>query len=477
MKNDLKLQISICVASALLCAQGAELSADFTRETGTLRKALHSSGWAPRSHPRSIQNDDALIAALNMTYARTHDWALVNRGQRVVDYQYVFPLFRLDANDPANYVFEPTDHLLGLARNVGLDIFYRLGTSIEHTGDAYFNTRVPDDFDKTAEIFAGIVRHYNGGWANGHRWNIRYWEIWNEPDGICNMWRLPEAEGGKDYAKMRDLFAKLFVKCLKRLKSEFPDVKVGGPALCKMNEWYFRALLQACKDEGVAPDFISWHYYGANPDEMVKTADDARKMCDEFGFTSCELILNEWHYLLSWDGIHGKNSTPEAVKRAQSGPSGHNNIDSACFTLTSLIKFQTSKLDQAYYYGCGPSGNWGYLDGYRQPNKNWYACRLFGEVVKGYSAMFASTGKDTVSTLAVKSADGRKAAILVSDYRGKGLVLAVDVKGLDGAKKASAVLLDHQHDATPCDALWEGGTLTLRKPDTNSAAFLVTFDL
>ena len=459
-------------------ANAATATADFTQEIGHLRKALHSSGWAPRSYPRSIQNDDANVSAMNMAYARTHDWALVNDGQRVVDYQYIFPLFHLDAKEPTNYVFEPTDHLLGLARNIGLDIFYRLGTSIEHTGNIHFNARVPKDFDKTAEIFAGIIRHYNKGWANGHQWNIKYWELWNEPDGITNMWWLPEAEGGKDREKMRDLFIKLFVTCLKRLKAEFPEVKVGGPALCSMKPGYFRPLLQACKDAGVAPDFISWHYYGSNPDAMVKSAEDARKMCDEYGFTKCELILNEWHYILTWDGIHGNNSTPEAVKKAQQGPSGHNNIDSACFTLASLVKFQTSKLDQAYYYGCGAFGNWGYLDGYRQPNKNWYACRMFGDLVKNYSAMYAtSAGPATASALALKSKDGKNAALLVVDYRGGEQTLTVDMKGLDAAKKTSAILLDHTHNATPCDAVWQGGTLTLKKPDINSAAFLVTFEL
>ncbi len=471
----------LCLAFAAfsaVSALAASATADFTTETGVIRKELHSSGWAPHSYPRSIQNDDAKVAALNMTYARTHDWALVNSGQRVVDYQYIFPLFHLDASDPKNYVFEPTDHLFGLARNVGLKLFYRLGTSIEHTGDIHFNARVPADFDKTAEIFAGIIRHYNKGWANGHEWNIKYWEIWNEPDGIGNMWWLPAAEGGKDAIKMRDLFIKFFVTVLKRLKTEFPEVKVGGPALCWMNPRYFRPLLKACKDAGVAPDFISWHYYGSDPDAMVRTSDEARKLCDEFGFTKCELILNEWHYILTWDGIHGRNSTPAMVKRALDGPTGHNNIDSACFTLSSLIKFQTSKLDQAYFYGCSHGGNWGYMDEYKQPNKNWFACRLFGGIVKDYPDMFeSSSAQETVSTLAVKSADGKKAALLLSDYRGTEQVLTVDVKGMAAAKYVSATVLDHTRDAFPCSVEWRNGTLTLLKPDKNSAAFLIVFEL
>ena len=75
--------------------------ADFTKATGKIRPALHSSGWGPRSYPRSIQNDDEAIKALNMAYARTHDWALVNSGQRVIDYQYIFPLIDKDPKDPS----------------------------------------------------------------------------------------------------------------------------------------------------------------------------------------------------------------------------------------------------------------------------------------------------------------------------------------------------------------------------------------
>ncbi len=138
--------------------------ADFTMATAKIRPALHSSGWTPRSSPRSIQNDDEAVKALNMTYARTHDWALVNAGQRVVDYQNIFPLFDKDPKDPSNYYFAPTDHLIQLSRDIGLKIFYRLGTSIEHTGLVHFNAERPADYDKVAEIFSGIVRHYNKGW-------------------------------------------------------------------------------------------------------------------------------------------------------------------------------------------------------------------------------------------------------------------------------------------------------------------------
>lgn len=62
----------------------------------------------------------------------------------------------------------------------------------------HFNSLIPEDFDKVAEIFAATVRHYNRGWADGYNWNIKYWEIWNEPEGIQNMWTPAEGAAGKD---------------------------------------------------------------------------------------------------------------------------------------------------------------------------------------------------------------------------------------------------------------------------------------
>jgi len=460
-------------------------SVDFTKEVGTVRPALHSSGLTARSCPRAIQNDDVAVKAMGFEYARTHDWALVNAGQRAVDYQYIFPLIDKDAKDPSNYYFDATDHLLSLARDLGLKILYRLGTSIEHTGTVHFNAKVPADFDKVAEVFAATVRHYNRGWANGKEWDIKYWEIWNEPDGIQNMWceegrghTTDEKKYMEDAAYMRDKFVKFYVTCLKRLKSEFGDtIKVGGPALCWYWEEYFTKLLEGCQAAGVAPDFISWHYYGKDPNEMTDAAAKARKLCDSFGFTKTELIIDEWHYILSWDGIHGKNSSPAMVKRALDGPTGHNNIDAAAFTLTSLAKFQSSKLDQAYWYGCGHQGNWGYMDQYKQFNKHYYACKMFGDLVRDYGPICAASAtKDTVTAFPVRAKDGKKLGLLVVDYCGTDQVLELDVKGAEKAKHVSALVLDDTRDNFPTDVSWRNGRLTLVKPDKNSSAWFVTFE-
>ena len=456
----------------------ATVAVDFNTEIGRIRPELHSSGFGPLicSCPKERIDD---IKSMGFKAARTHDWALLNANQRVCDYFHMFPLMHLDAKDPKNYVFGPTDYLLKRTREeAGLDIFFRLGTSIEHSGNVHFNARVPDDFDKVAEIFAGTVRHYNKGWANGYDWGIKYWEIWNEPDGTDNMWCLPASEGGNDSAKMRDLFVKFFVTVLKRLKSEFPDIKVGGPALCSwnINMKYLTAILEGCKKEGVAPDFISWHHYAQNPDWVMLAIDSTRKLCDDYGFNDCELIINEWHYLGSGGFSDLRSNDPAVRRRVWEGPQGHNGIDSSCFNLTLLSKFQTSKLDQSYYYGCRHTGAWGFMDDNRTKYKVYYGLKMFGDFIKRHQTICESKADGGLTVLAAKNdKDIYKKGIIVTDYRTGVEEITVEVKGVPSWHLPRVFLHDHTHDMEPLPLRFMDGKLTLKKPDTNSAAFLILF--
>ena len=78
----------------------AGMTADFSKETGPIRRELHSSGYSPKID--SNGNLTEQIKSMNFDYVRTHDLALINPGQRVVDTHFIFPLMHLDAKDPKN---------------------------------------------------------------------------------------------------------------------------------------------------------------------------------------------------------------------------------------------------------------------------------------------------------------------------------------------------------------------------------------
>ena len=145
------------MAAAAACA--AELPvADFTQEVGKVRPELHSSGFGPTICSLTQQALDD-VRAMGFKSARTHDWALINANQRVCDWHHIFPLVDLDATKPENYVFGPTDYLLKRTREeAGLDVFFRLGTSIEHSGPkVHFNSTIPEDCDKVDELKKAIT--------------------------------------------------------------------------------------------------------------------------------------------------------------------------------------------------------------------------------------------------------------------------------------------------------------------------------
>ena len=446
-----------------------DIAVDFNKKTGALRHTLHCNGQAPTLHNRVFTKKDRELQEMNFYAARTHDWALVNPGQRMIDTHFVFPLMHLDAKDPENYYFASSDAAIELCRNVGMKVFYRLGTSIEHSAgyvaEGHFNSLVPEDFDQYAEVLAGIVRHYTRGWANGFEYkDMEYWEIWNEPDLFGKMW-----------CGTREEFIRLFITVFKRLKSEFPELKIGGPALTGLNLDYFGALLGACKEAGVAPDFISWHCYGNQVRATVGQAQTARDFLDERGLTATQTILNEWHFITGgWEGVTSASS-PLQRKHATTSPQGMHGIDSACYTLSCLCEFQKSPLDYAFYYGIG-TGAWGYSNEYGYANKNNYAMRMFGRFLAEAQEKVETLTTDPLGTVFALGAiaDDGSARMIVADYQGEKPVIEVEVAGMEN-KKVSVVMMNDQINPTPVDAVWDGSRLTLIKNSNGSAAFYVTF--
>ena len=99
----------------------------------------------------------------------------------------VFPNPNADPALPESYDFRLTDEYIEAVRKTGAEPIYRLGESIEHTSVKRY-VHPPADMEKWAAVCLGIIRHYNEGWADGFHHNIRYWEIWNEPENRPVMW-------------------------------------------------------------------------------------------------------------------------------------------------------------------------------------------------------------------------------------------------------------------------------------------------
>lgn len=399
----------------------ADLSFDFAQTDRAIRP-LHGINKGPAVAGGLIDLTEPL-RALNPPFARLHDCHWPNPD--VVDIHAVFPNFEADPAEASSYDFARTDEYLAATLETGAQIVYRLGESIEHTPTKRF-AHPPKDFEKWAAICLGIIRHYNEGWAGGARHNIRYWEIWNEPENRPAMW------SGSD-----DDYFRLYAVTARAIKRAYPDLKVGGPAVGHTGRFangswqpsaFVTNFLAYCRREALPLDFFSWHCYTADPVELSARAREMRRLLDEHGFKSAESHLNEWNYLPggSWDAL-SRGSSPEARERfyrEMAGPAG------AAFIAAALIGLQEAPVDVCNLFH-GELGGFGLFNEHGVPQKNYRALEAFARLARdSRAAAVRGDQAGRVAALGALRLDGSNAALLVSCFAGPQTPLRVAVTNL-----------------------------------------------
>ena len=275
----------------------------------------------------------------NFGYARLHDAPIEWEWGHTVDISCVFPNFEADENDPKSYDFTLTDKLIKEIYDANTKVFYRLGQSIEHWPKKY-GVNPPANFKKWARICEHIIRHYNEGWADGHHYNIEYWEIWNEPDLNTHIANFNRAKSPTWTGTEEEFFC-LYEIAANHLNKCFPHLKIGGPALCYNLEWADRFLAYMSKKR-VDMDFFSYHRYFADIQKAVKTTNAVRTLLDKYGYSNAEMIFNEWNYIADWgDGFVYSVETIASHK-------------GAAYTAAVMSTIQDSPADMLMYYDARP---------------------------------------------------------------------------------------------------------------------------
>ena len=402
------MSVSVSLLSAILLSA---VTVDFSKDAGTVRR-LNGNNGGPCVIGRGdlVKRSVADYRELSIPNARFHDIPLVCPGLKICDVQHIFPIYnpKADPKDAANYYFEPTDDYIRQVKACGVEsITFRLGASIEWTHPRTYFAKRPKDIGQFAEVCAGIVRHYRTGWADGFDAGKVYWEIWCEPNSNAfgELW---------DKGKGLETYYPLYVAVARRIKSEFPEALVGGPASNACDFRFADRLSDVCRDEGAALDFFSWHQYISTPEPFNDRIAALREMLDRKGFTKTELHLNEWHWMPAcWSDL----GSVEGLRRWSDTPDGINGIESAAMVVKTLVTWQESKLDMANYYLSCSQGTWGLYDKEGQRRPTYYALAWFGRLAKDFPRRAAATAdEDGVSAIAGSGADG-SSIVLVSDFR------------------------------------------------------------
>ena len=392
-------------------------------------KPMHGGGQPPIGGV-SLTPYFHYMTEAGIPFSRLHDVGGPYGGNRFVDIPNIFRNFDADENDPQNYDFTFTDYIIKGIIDAGVEPYYRLGVTIENQAFIKpYNTFPPKDYNKWARICEHIIRHYTEGWADGHHYKIRYWEIWNEPEVQDKMMWCGTDE---EYYELYDVAAK-------HLKSCFPHLKIGGYASCgfyaiapqikidpetnlpgtvppddheKRIMQFFYGFFDYIKSHNSPIDFFSWHSY-ADVSRVAVMDEWLNKELEKLGYGGLETHLNEWNpFPYEYGTAHHSAEVAAMMIALQHGHTDACMIydmrtDTAPFC--PLFDIKTHKPIHAYY-----------------------SLVAFNHLYKLKNQIETKCDNDRLYTVA--ASDGCKTAILLANLTGSSQPLEIDGVDLTNAK-------------------------------------------
>jgi xylan 1,4-beta-xylosidase len=421
------------------------ISVDASRAMGKIKR-VNDVDNGPLCE-RGIVDLSPYYKELGIRNVRLHDvpWTYDN----VLDINYVFPDWSADPDRPESYDFTQSDYYLKSLTDLGINIIYRLGYSAEYK-TAVRHDQPPPSFDKWADIAAHIVRHYNDGWANGPKANIKYWEIWNEPDGRSLVF----------WAGSPESFYQLYETTTRKLKALDPSLKVGGPAIAG-NMSFLDGFLKYEHDHHVPVDFVSWHIYAQHPHDVAQRARDVHELMTKYDLSNAENIVDEWNYgPTDWSKLF---KDPVATRTYFDSLQ---NSFGAAFDVAVMTDLQDSPIDIATIYS-GTTFMWGLFTSSGAPQKAYYAFLAFQRMLETPQRLATGpSGDENFSALSGMSDDKKTIRVLIANLANDKKTVRLELKGLPW--KIEAVyeqrIINANHDldkvksgsVTPTKAFVEG---------------------
>ena len=386
------------------------ITVDFSKKCGRI-KPLNCINGAPRSGGYSLCMDSAgEFSEMGIPMIRLAPASGEYGLNQFVNIHCIFPDFDADESLEESYNFIPTDQLVVSAKATGAEIIYRLGESSEPYQRRIY-AKCPTDKEKWARICEHIVMHYNEGWANGFKYNIKHWEIWSG------------ADSSSSFTDGFDEFYELYRITANHLRARFPRIKIGGYgasgfyALNRIDSGeelkaaipFMQKFFAAVSREGTAApfDFFTWCCYTSNPDELALHIKYARSYLDGAGLKRVKSIVCEYN-------TSQKRDTPPGISLPFPSELG-----------ASLILAQKNAVDTVIYSTSdphSPDNGLFTVDDYVKPHRYaaFNAMRAFGRLYK-LGTSYETGGDYRKELYALAAGDGESAAVMLvaRDYSGK----------------------------------------------------------
>lgn len=411
-----------------------KIRVDFTKPIGKI-KPMHAVGQPPIDGT-SNQFFHYLTDA-GIPQSRLHDAGGGYGRGHYVDIPNIFRDFSADENDPASYRFAFTDQLIKDLIEAEVEPYFRLGVTIENFRAVdRFTTYPPEDFEKWARVCEHIIRHYNEGWADGFRYGIRYWEIWNECDDT-----LDPNESSMWCGSMEEYF-RLYDVTAKHLRACFGDsIKIGGYSSTGVREYakdaeltgldhpaqtiqehrieFIHAFFRYIKEHQSPLDFFSYHSYASVADTvgMVRYYDAILK---KYGYDHVERHLNEWNTCCdSGIGVNWRKKDHMAF---------------AAHALIMMLTMQHEPVDALYYYDARitPTPFAGFFNSETQlPTNTYFTFHMFNTLYRLGTEVFCTCDVPGIHALA--ATDGKRSALVLVNTGKRTVVADLECLGVDPA--------------------------------------------
>jgi len=311
----------------------ADINITIGSETGGLIRPLLGVNVGPIPAGTDPANADLTSAykEIGVNLIRTHDY------YNALDMCIMYPDRTADPLLVQSYDFSRSDQVWRSIIAGGFEPYLRLG-------DSYNNSTPPANaLERSNWVKASIevLRHYRTGRWNGFNTPFRYVEIWNEPDN-AQFWPRPHTPIE---------YFQLYSDTALAIKSEFPDLKVGGPgvtpagALTPQGRKWVQDFLAFVRQSNAPLDFFSWHMYSNSPQQYAEAAAFYRSSLDARGFTQATKHITEWNT----ETKRSQESSADAVA-LRSGARGAA-ILSACWI---ELQHQTDLEVSTFYRGTDP---------------------------------------------------------------------------------------------------------------------------
>lgn len=387
-------------------------SVDLNQPTSTFNNLLLGTNSSPK-RPNSSNDFSNFFEEIGIQEVRTHD--IFNS----CDINVVFPDFSADPLDSNAYDFTATDEVIQSIIDVNAKPFFRLGYSFSL--QPVYNVP-PADFEKWATICGQIVKHYNQGWNNGFFYDIKKWEIWNEPD-LVEFWTGTPQQ-----------FYDLYFRTTTKIKAIDSSLEIGAAGFNLFNNTRFlQPFFDSISFNNVPIDFISFHSYTyTNPYYYNLQLLDLTDYLTEFNLAQTDIYLTEWNtYAFGPQNTITEFGRDDALNAALTASSYYYMNKS---NLTGTHRYRT---DDFFFGLFRDNGTYSYSG---------LAIRAVASL-KDYE-IFSTEGNDTLglSCLAGKSSEDETIRMLVSNPNQPSNTYTLELKNLSQSFNYQITRIDSSHE-------------------------------